>query len=327
MRRVLLFVLALLAMLPLAPAHAATPSSFTKHAGPGRDYWLFTPAGSKGAARPLLVYLHGCTQTGDDAAIGTRWNDFAAAHGIVVVYPEQSADANGTQCWNWFEPDHQSRDAGEPSIIVAIVRAVEQSQRIDASRVYVAGASAGADMATILGATYPDVFAAIAPFAGCAYLTCTDVTGVMAKQAMGPRARQLPAMIVQGTGDMLNNVALGETAVQQWVGTNGLDPRPTAETHGDFTAVDPGAGDPCARSAHFPCAGGALGWTSYPYTVHHYGTATCDLVDAWYIHGLNHDYPSGRVEHSFTDPIGPDINAAAWTFFSHHRVGHPCARP
>jgi hypothetical protein len=124
---------------------------------------------------------------------------------------------------------------------------------------------------------------------------------------------------------MLNNVALGETAVQQWVGTNGLSPTPTSESNGDFTAVDPGAGDPCVRSAHFPCAGGVLGWRSYPYTVHHYVDGKCDLVDAWYIHGLNHDYPNGEPESSFTDPIGPDINEATWSFFRHHRVGRPCA--
>ncbi|MEA3055318.1 MAG: hypothetical protein QOD30_750, partial [Actinomycetota bacterium] len=94
MKRALLVVVVLVAMVPLAPARAAAPSpSFARHAGPGRDYWLFTPSGPKGTARPLLVYLHGCTQTGDDAAIGTRWNDFAQAHDIVVVYPEQSADA------------------------------------------------------------------------------------------------------------------------------------------------------------------------------------------------------------------------------------------
>jgi poly(hydroxyalkanoate) depolymerase family esterase len=313
MRRLLALVMAL-ALVPALRAQAADLTT--------RPYRVFRPTNANGA---LIVYLHGCTQTAKDAEVGTRWDDTAAKYGITMVYPEQLTDANGAQCWNWFEPEHQSRGAGEPAMIASITKKVIAKYAIDPSRVYVVGVSAGADMTTILGATYPDLYAAIAPFAGCAYATCADVTGALAKRAMGPRVRRLPAMITQGTGDMLNNLPMGETAVQQWVGTDDLSKSPTSEDHGDFTAVDPGSGDPCVRNAHFPCAGGVLGWKSYPYTVHHYGTAKCDLVDAWYIHGLNHDYPSGRPDNSFTDPIGPDLNEATWRFFQHHRVGHPCA--
>jgi poly(3-hydroxybutyrate) depolymerase len=137
----------------------------------------------------------------------------------------------------------------------------------------------------------------------------------------------MPAMIVQGTADPLNNPALGETAVRQWLGTNGLDAVPSStEDHGDPGAVEPGGGDPCVRPSRFPCAGGVAGWSSYPYTIHHHADADgCSLVDAWYVHGLSHDYPGGDPEPSFTDPIGPDITAAAWAFFQHHRVGRPCA--
>jgi poly(hydroxyalkanoate) depolymerase family esterase len=314
MRRLVVLV-ALLALVPAVRAQAAPDLST-------RPYRVFRPAHPNGA---LIVYLHGCTQTAKDAEDGTRWDATASKYGITMVFPEQLADANGAQCWNWFEPAHQARGAGEPAIIASITKKVVATYRIDPKRVYLMGVSAGADMTTVLGATYPDLFAAIAPFAGCAYATCADVTGSLARQAMGPHLRQMPAMIVQGTGDMLNNAALGETAVQQWVNTNQLGRLPSSEDHGSFTEVAPGSGDPCVRNAHFPCAGGVLGWTSYPYTIHHYGTSKCHLVDAWYIHGLNHDYPSGRPESSFTDPIGPDINEAAWAFFQHHRVGHPCA--
>ena len=310
-----------------ARAAVTQSSSFTPHDGPGRSYLLFTPSGDTTIARPLVVYLHGCTQTAEDAAIGTRWNELAERKGFVVVYPEQDLAANGAGCWNWFEPDQQVRGSGEPAIITAIVAEVVASMKIDATRVYVAGASAGADMATILGATYPDVFAAIAPFAGCAYATCSDGTGKLALAAMGQYARRLPVITVQGTADPANNVLMGESAVRQWVGTNGLSPRPSStEHHGDFTAVAPGTGDPCIRAAHLPCAGGVIGWKSYPYTISHYGDSHgCRLVDAWYIHGLSHEYPDGDPNRGFTDPIGPDVTSAAWAFFTHHRVGAPCA--
>jgi len=329
-RRILTIVLLAAVVGPLAPARAEIAGpTFDAHRGPGRDYWLFTPSGDPAVARPLVIYLHGCSQTAEDAARGTRWNELAEREGALVVYPEQSPAANGAQCWNWFEPDHQVRGNGEPAIIMAIVAEVMAARRVDLKRVYAIGASAGADMATILGATYPDVLAAIAPFAGCAYLTCADVTGEAARAAMGSRERSMPAMVVQGTADPLNNVVLGESAVRQWLGTNRLDPTPTStEDHGDPSAVEPGSGDPCVRNRNFPCAGGALGWSAYPATVHHHADERgCVVVDAWYVHGLSHDYPSGDPEGSFTDPIGPDLTAAAWSFFQAHRVGAPCGEP
>jgi poly(hydroxyalkanoate) depolymerase family esterase len=320
---------------PVSGAWASEPTwggPADRHSGLGRDYLLYVPpteVTETSAPRALVVYLHGCSQTALDAALGTRWNDLADAEDVVVAYPEQSAAANGATCWNWFLPEHQVRDSGEPAIIAAITREViaDDSLNIDPSRVYVIGASAGADMTTILGATYPDLYAAIAPFAGCAYLSCVDVSGSQAKAAMGDRVRPMPAMVAQGTADPLNNPALGETAVQQWVGTNGVSPIPTeVEDHPAGQGGGPGSGDLCARNAHFPCAGGATGWSSYPYTVHHHADASgCSLVDAIYVHGLSHDYPGGRPEQSFTDPIGPDATAMAWAFFSKHRVGAPCS--
>lgn len=318
MRRVV-GVLLLLAVLPALPARAVD--------GPGLEYLLHVPpTDDPTVARPLVVYLHGCSQTAQDAATGTQWNELADREGVVVVYPEQSTAANGAGCWNWFLPEHQVRGRGEPAMIMAIVAEVMEAVEIDPSRVYAIGASAGADMATILGATYPDVFAAIAPFAGCAYLTCTDVTGEQAKAAMGENARPVPALVIQGMADPLNNPALGETAVQQWIGTNGVSRTPTStEQHGDATAVDPGSGDPCVRNRQFPCAAGVTGWSEYPYTVHHHADASgCSLVDAVYVYGLSHDYPGGDPDGSFTDPVGPDATEMAWAFFQRHRLNEPC---
>jgi poly(hydroxyalkanoate) depolymerase family esterase len=293
-----------------------------------RPYLVHAPAWpDDGPPRPLVVYLHGCTQTAADAELGTGWSELADREGFVVVYPEQTVEANGTRCWNWFVVDQQGRGRGEQAIILDIVRRVAEEHSIDPTRVYLAGASAGADMSTVIGATYPDVFAAIAPFAGCAFAACTDVTGSLARAAMGSHARRLPVLTVQGTADPLNNPAMGETAVRQWVGTNELSPTPTrTEEHGDATAVEPGGGDPCAYPNRFPCAAGATGWESYPSTVHHYQDEDgCSIVEAWYVHGLSHDYPGGNPDGSFTDPAGPDATALTWSFFQRHRRGRPCA--
>lgn len=339
MRRAVVALVAAVLLLGPVSAADARPGAFTRHTGHEREYWLFAPGGSQAPGRPLVVFLHGCTQDAQDIALGTRWKEVAAQHGVVVAFPEQSVAANGMQCWNWFEPDHQARGAGEPAIIAGIVEEVVRRQRIDQSRVYVGGVSAGADMATILAATYPDVFAAVMPFAGCAYLTCGDISGLAAHEAQGEHARVVPAMVVQGTIDPLNNAGMGETAVRQWIGTNDLgdDGKPNGSvppvpSKTEHVGADPTVlggvgtvGDLCVRSWQYPCAGALLGLESYPYTVHrHERRGGCSVVDAWYIHGLSHDYPGGDARGTFTDPIGPALTEATWAFFDQHRLGAPC---
>jgi poly(hydroxyalkanoate) depolymerase family esterase len=345
MRLRLAAVAAALVALAGAPtvANAATPAgSFTESSfGAGadaREFWTYVPSTPANGPRALVVALHGCTQTAPDFATGTRWNTLAESAGFVVVYPEQSTTANGTQCWNWFLPEHQARDAGEPATIAGITRQVSAAYDIDADQVYVTGVSAGANMTAILAAAYPDLYAAAAPFAGCAYSTCADLSGTLAYQQMGPRARVVPTMVMQGTVDALNNFALGETLVSQWIGTNDLADdgeangsipvEPTSVEHvGLDGSVTDGAGtvgDTCVRNKQFPCAGAAVGADSYPYTIERHSSGGCSVVDFWIVHGLGHDYPGGDPAGSFTDPIGPDATGEIWRFFSRHRMDAPC---
>jgi len=216
----------------VGPARASS-GSFTEHVftvgAASRHYWLYVPAGAHEAPMPLVVFLHGCTQRAVGASRSTKFNELADARAFVVAYPEQNftapstaplADGNGEGCWNWFLPDDQARDAGEPALIAGITREVIAGGGIDTTRVFVDGISAGADMAVIMGVSYPDLFAAVAVIAGCGYKTCADVSGSLAYQQMGPRARVVPVFVEQGTADMLNVFPLGVTAVSQWLGTN-----------------------------------------------------------------------------------------------------------
>src|SRR2546428_449627 len=136
-------------------------------------YSVYTPTKYQvGSAVPLVVMLHGCTQTARDFAAGTQMNQLAEEYGFVVVYPQQTRTYNQNLCWNWFAPANQYRGSGEPAILAGIVQTMKQEQTswsIDPRRVYVAGHSAGAAMAVILGATYPDLFAAIGVHSGLQY--------------------------------------------------------------------------------------------------------------------------------------------------------------
>ena len=123
-------------------------------------------------AAPLVVALHGCTQTAATFAAGALLDQEADRHGFVVAYPEQVREDNPQGCWNWFTAEHQSRGAGEPAFLAGATRAVmaEASRwTIDPRRVFVVGMSAGGAMASVLAATHPDVFSAVAVHSGLAY--------------------------------------------------------------------------------------------------------------------------------------------------------------
>ena len=126
---------------------------------------MYTPPGLRpGVAVPLVVVLHGCNQSAQDAALGTGVNAYADRAGFVAVYPEQSAADNLQLCWNWFQPRHQARGSGEPAAIARITERVLRGRggpNLDRNRVHVMGLSAGGAMAGILAATYPDLYASV----------------------------------------------------------------------------------------------------------------------------------------------------------------------
>lgn len=147
--------------------------------------------------------LHGCTQSPDDFAAGTEMNAYAERNRFFVVYPEQPVSANLSKCWNWFDSSNQSRGRGEPASIVGVVNKIKSNYPVDSRRVYVAGLSAGGAMSVILGAAYPDVFAAIGVGSGLEYKAATSV--LYSGTAMlygGPDPVQQGNLAYQAMGDM-----------------------------------------------------------------------------------------------------------------------------
>jgi len=337
-------------------AAGSTPSaqgSFTEHhfhsADGDRDYWVFDPAHSQRSGRPMVVFLHGCNETATETAQASHFNDLAAERGFVVVYPQQNvtsgssaplADGNGIGCWNWFLPQDQDRGSGEPAIIAGITQLVAKQLRIDPQRIYVEGVSAGADMAVTLGATYPDVFAAVGAIAGCAYRTCSDATGELTYDAMGPNARVVPMFIENGTADTLNNMGMAGGLLTSWLGAddladdgvmnNSVSRQPASTTNYGFDQTpQPLSGDACIHNNTLTCPGGVVGFQqTYPYTVTTYDdSAGCDVLEFWAIHFMEHAHPDAPGDGPYSDPLGPDVTAASYDFFSTHSLGERgCSR-
>jgi poly(hydroxyalkanoate) depolymerase family esterase len=322
LRRRWALVPALIALFSLAGTVVGTPASqgasgLERRTFAGRTgswhYEVYRPPGG-GRDRPLVVYLHGCDQTADDAATATRYTELAARERFTVVFPEQDREANGLGCWNWFRRSDQSRDGGEPAVIAGMTRTVLSEVGSDPRRIYAAGLSAGASMAVVMGATHPDLFAAVAVVAGCEFqgLPCISSPSILAPEnsgryayeAMGPWARPVPAFVVQGDADPVVPPANADLVVQQWL--------ETADLAADGRDDGPAPSQPTSRHQEAVPGG-------YSYEVATWnGPDGHPLVERWLVAGLGHAYPGGSPGRRYTDARGPDATAGAWRFFRAH---------
>ncbi len=191
---------------------------------------------------PLVVVLHGCTQTAAGYDRGTGWSTLAARHGFAVLYPEQQRANNAHTCFNWFEPGDVRRGHGEVASIHAMVAATVASLRTDPARVFVTGLSAGGGMTAALLATYPDVFAAGAIVAGLPYgaaHSAQEAFGAMyqapsrpaadrgaAVRAASPAPQRKPVVSIwHGDADTTVVPANAVELAKQWCDVHGLGER------------------------------------------------------------------------------------------------------
>jgi len=286
---------------------------FSNDAG-SRTYKVYVPAGKSDAPRAMIVMLHGCTQSSDDFAAGTQMNRLADEHDFLVVYPEQAAHANASKCWNWFKPQDQRRGAGEPSLIAGIVSEVARRNGADPRRIYVAGLSAGAAMAVVLGETYPELFAGVGAHSGLPYGSAHDIPSALAAMKGGrsgmqglknvpgavgtPRrkaAQAVPVIVFHGDRDHTVQLTNGAHIVQQardahdaQVGEEGL----RVSTQTGVTS----SGRRFSRTVHTDTAGQAR-------------------IESWTLHGAGHAWAGGHASGSYTDGAGPDASAEMVRFF------------
>jgi poly(hydroxyalkanoate) depolymerase family esterase len=288
-----------------------TAATYSNPAGT-RAYKLYVPSRYEGQTLPLIVMLHGCTQSPDDFAAGTRMNLIAEKQTCLVAYPAQSTEANPAKCWNWFRPTDQRRGEGEPSLVAGITRQVMREYSVDPQRVYIGGLSAGAAAAAVMGATYPDLYAAIGVHSGLACGAADDLPS---------------AFVAMRNGDMADTLKSG--AISPLIGDR--QTVPTIVFHGDQdTTVHPRNGDQViARSMRSTTysrktvhRGRVPGEYAYTRTIHTDSSGRV-ILEHWEIHGAGHAWSGGSPAGSCTDPRGPDAAREMLRFFLEHRVQPP----
>ncbi len=251
-----------------------------------RAYALYLPKGA-GRLRGLVVMLHGCTQDAGDFARGTQMNQLAGLQGFGVLYPEQNRSANPMACWNWFAPEHQTADGGEPAILSAMIADIGTRHGVPLGAVAVAGLSAGGAMAAILGHTHPQLFAAVGIHSGLPVGAAGSVPEAFSAMKSGTAVRsdpfRVPTIVFQGQAD---------TTV--------------APLNGEALAHGVGRGP--------KEVGQGAGGRRYVREIGPHG-------EVWRIDDLGHAWSGGSAEGSYADPVGPDASAEILRFFQEARKG------
>jgi poly(hydroxyalkanoate) depolymerase family esterase len=272
--------------------------SYTNTAGT-RTCKLYVPTTHDGQAAPLMVMLHGGTQSADDFASGTRMNELAERHGFLVAYPEQSRAANAMAYWNWFQPADQQRGGGEASLIAGLAERIIDEHAVETRRVYVAGFSAGGAMAAVMASAYPDVYAAAGVHSGLPAGAAHDIPSAFTAMAQGAPIHgspPVPLIVFHGDSDPTVNHVNADGLVQAALSNvEGRQP-------------------PLVTSGRVP------GGRAYTRRVHSARDRT-PLVEHWTIHQAGHAWSGGSPQGTYTDPQGPDASSELVRFFAQHALG------
>ena len=248
--------------------------------------------------------LHGCTQSPDDFAAGTRMNLIAEEQTCLVAYPAQPHEANAAKCWNWFRPSDQQRGQGEPSLIAGITRQIMRDYSVDPQRVYVAGLSAGAAAAAIMGATYPDLYAAIGVHSGLACGAANDLPSAFVAMRQGECQVHPGPAAFDGPGER----RVSRPSFFMAIGTTQCI-RATAIRSSRRRTRN------LQKKVHH---GRVPGGHAYTRTLHTDASGRT-ILEHWEIHGAGHAWSGGSPAGSYTDPRGPDAAREMLRFFLEHR--------
>lgn len=271
---------------------------FTSHvhiAAAGRvNYKLYVPT-DQGRELALVLMLHGCTQNPDDFSRGTQMNKLAEEFGLIIAYPHQPRAANAQGCWNWFDPRHQQRGSGEPAILASLAQELGGRFNVNATRIFVAGLSAGGAMADVLASTYPTVFAAAGIHSGLPYGAATDVVSAFAAMKGNPTA-----------SPTRGNSAFSRKIVFHGGADATVHPSNAKRL---FEGVRQASGNSATIASDSEINGRRVTRTLLDSAN---GEA---LAEHWLIHGAGHAWSGGDPSGSFADASGPDASRLMIQFF------------
>jgi poly(hydroxyalkanoate) depolymerase family esterase len=260
------------------------------------DYRLYVPADHEQRELALIVMLHGCAQSPEDFALGTRMNALAEEFGLIVAYPHQPRLANPNGCWNWFDRRHQNRGSGEPAKLAGLAQSLAKEFDVRRERVFAAGLSAGGAMAEILAATYPDVFDAVGIHSGLPYRSAGDVPSAFAAMKgnaafhpapLAASGRHVRKIIVHGLADGTVNAINGEHIFDEVEGETSL-------TRSDLD---------------WPIEGGRVSRAAVK------DADGRPVAEQWLVEGGGHAWFGGDPRGSFTQAVGLDASRVMVRFF------------
>jgi len=284
---------------------------------PGRrmSYWLYLPDHVSEQARnqglPLVVMLHGCRQTATQFAQGTRMNQLAERAGYAVLYPQQLVSAQAQRCWKWYDKATQD-GGGDVPTIVGIIDKVSSQYRIDRSRVYIAGMSAGAGMANIVALNHPQLIAAVGLHSGPMFGAGHSTLGALGVMQHGAASRvdsailevmqrqppfpAMPTMLIQGQGDKVVRPVNQVQLAQQGLLLNRLSAAAPSKL-----ALKPAAR---GRNAH---------------EIRDFYAGRKVLLRIARVAHLEHAWSGGDASLAFNDRAGPNASKMLLDFFARHR--------
>jgi poly(hydroxyalkanoate) depolymerase family esterase len=275
---------------------------------PSREYLVYVPRGhTRWKRRPLLVLLHGCRQTPEAIAQGTRIAGLADRNGWLVLLPRQPAEANPWSCWNWFDA-RTMRGSGEAAIVAAQIASVRRTYRAHPRRMFVAGMSAGGAMAAVMAVQHSELFSGVIIHSG---LPCGAASGpmkafdVMTKGADGPyeqiavtarernAGKMVPLLAIQGEEDEVIANINAQQLVRQFLLLNGR--------------IAPGADaaalpTPDVSTTLSPPDGHAA-------SIEEYSVGTRTAARLVLVSGLAHAWSGGDSALPYNDPQPPDASA------------------
>jgi poly(hydroxyalkanoate) depolymerase family esterase len=288
--------------------HSAPPSAgrFVNHLA----YALYLPSGAPIAGMPLVVMLHGCQQSAEELAQGTRINLLADRFGFAVLYPEQSKTAHVHRCWHWYE-NSADGGKGEAASVVSLVQAMLAQHDLDPERVYLAGMSAGAGLAAMLAVEYPTVFAAVALHSGPVFGDAHSAISAMDVMRRGSRKDPvqlidaavdvakypgMPALILHGELDSVVSNANADQLTEEFLRLNGF-----VDANGAWRSGE-------KREEKLDGA-----------VIRDFVKGGRRVVRSCIARGLGHAWSGGDDTVPFHSSKGPDATALLWDFFKHQK--------